>query len=195
MTEPTRKLNTIIADDEPLARRLLRVLLSEIPEIELVGECRNGHEAVQATLELTPDLLVLDIQMPGLSGFDVIRELQPDVVPMVIFCTGYERDDIDAMDAFDLDAVDYLLKPIDEKDLQLAVARAMERLHGASDSTEHNSPHGAAKTGAAAPDRLFNERNQGARRQHVQLDFPITVNGTVIPEDRRKVPDRRLIAA
>ncbi|MEH6592437.1 MAG: LytTR family DNA-binding domain-containing protein [Halioglobus sp.] len=136
MSESTRKLKTIIVDDEPLARKLLRASLSEIPEIELVGECRNGREAVQATLELTPDLLILDIQMPGVSGFDVIKELQADLVPMVIFCTAFQRY---ALDAFDLYAVDYLLKPIDEKRLQRAVARAMERYQNAGDSTEHKS--------------------------------------------------------
>ncbi|MFT6053098.1 MAG: two-component system LytT family response regulator [Halioglobus sp.] len=80
---------------------------------------------------------MLDIQMPGVSGFDVIKELQADVVPMVIFCTAYQRY---ALDAFDLHAVDYLLKPIDDKRLQRAVARAMERLHDAGDSTEYKSP-------------------------------------------------------
>jgi two-component system LytT family response regulator len=137
MTKATRKLRTIIVDDEPLARKLLRAMLLDVPEVELVGECRNGHEAVQATLQLTPDLLILDIQMPGVSGFDVIKELQADVVPMVIFCTAYQRY---ALDAFDLHAVDYLLKPIDDKRLQRAVARAMERLHDAGDSTEYKSP-------------------------------------------------------
>ena len=137
MTKPTRKLKTIIVDDEPLARKLLVALLSEIPEIELIGECRNGHEAVQATLQLAPDLLILDIQMPGISGFDVIKELQADVLPMVIFCTAYQRY---ALDAFDLHAVDYLLKPVDKKRLQRAVARTLERIDDASSSTEHKSP-------------------------------------------------------
>jgi two-component system LytT family response regulator len=137
MSELTGKLKTIIVDDEPLARKLLRALLSEIPEIDLIAECRNGREAVQATLELTPDLLILDIQMPGLSGFDVIKELQTDLVPMVIFCTAYQRY---AIDAFDLHAVDYLLKPIAGKRLQRAVARAMERLQGDRDGAEHKSP-------------------------------------------------------
>jgi two-component system LytT family response regulator len=137
MSELTGKLKTIIVDDEPLARKLLRALLSEIPEIDIIAECRNGREAVQATLELTPDLLILDIQMPGLSGFDVIKELQADLVPVVIFCTAYQRY---ALDAFDLHAVDYLLKPTSGERLQRAVARAMERLQADNDGAEHKSP-------------------------------------------------------
>ncbi len=119
-----RKLRTIIVDDEPLARKLLRVLLEQIPEIELISECKNGREAVAATQELEPDLLFLDIQMPGISGFDVIKKLQADLMPMVIFCTAYQRY---ALDAFDLHAVDYLLKPVDETRLLRAVQRACDR--------------------------------------------------------------------
>ena len=80
-----RKLRTITVDDEPLARKLLRVLLEQAPEVELIAECCNGREAVAATLDLAPDLLILDIQMPGTTGFDVIKALQADVMPMVIF--------------------------------------------------------------------------------------------------------------
>jgi two-component system LytT family response regulator len=171
MTDPARKLRTIIVDDEPLARKLLRALLSEIPEVELVAECKNGHEAVQATLRLTPDLLILDIQMPGVSGFDVIKELQADVVPMVIFCTAYQRY---ALDAFDLYAVDYLLKPVDEKRLQLAIARTRERFNDAVDSTEHKSPlmgaideiakKAAARSSTKQPDQSSEEPLAGDRK-------------------------------
>jgi two-component system LytT family response regulator len=171
MTDPARKLRTIIVDDEPLARKLLRALLSEIPEVELVAECKNGHEAVQATLRLTPDLLILDIQMPGVSGFDVIKELQADVVPMVIFCTAYQRY---ALDAFDLYAVDYLLKPVDEKRLQLAIARTRERFNDVEDSTEHKSPlmgaideiakKAAARSSTKQPDQSTEEPLAGDRK-------------------------------
>lgn len=126
MTESMHKLRAIVVDDEPLARRLMAALLAPIPSIELVGECRNGREAIQAVRDSEPDLLILDIQMPGLSGFDVVKELQSDFMPMVIFCTAYQRY---ALDAFDLHAVDYLLKPVDEKRLERAVARAQERFH------------------------------------------------------------------
>lgn len=137
MTKPQLRLRTIIVDDEPLARRLLRSLLDDIPEVELIAECRNGREAIEATRELAPDLLILDIQMPGSSGFDVVKELQADVMPMVVFCTAYQRY---AIDAFDLHAVDYMLKPVDGKRLQRAIARALMRFRGSDDGAEHKSP-------------------------------------------------------
>ncbi|MFT5692317.1 MAG: two-component system LytT family response regulator [Oceanicoccus sp.] len=118
------RLRTIIVDDERLARKLLRVLLEQSPDIEIIAECVNGREALDAARELTPDLMFLDIQMPGMSGFDVIKQLQTDLMPMVVFCTAYQRY---ALDAFDLHAVDYLLKPVDEKRLQRAVERAQKR--------------------------------------------------------------------
>jgi two-component system LytT family response regulator len=131
------RLTTIIVDDEPLARKLLLTLLSEMPEIEVVAECRNGREAVEACRELSPDLMLLDIQMPQVTGFDVVKELQSDLMPLVIFCTAYQRY---AVDAFDLHAVDYLLKPVVKKRLQRAVARAMERLQDDDSGTENKSP-------------------------------------------------------
>ena len=132
-----RKLKTIIVDDEPLARKLLLSLLSEITEVEVIRECRNGRDAVEACRDLAPDLMILDIQMPQVTGFDVVRELQSDLMPLVIFCTAYQRY---ALDAFDLHAVDYLLKPIDGTRLQRAVARAMERWQNDISAGEHKSP-------------------------------------------------------
>lgn len=137
MTTATRKLRTIIVDDEPLARKLLRALLAQLPEIELIADCKNGREAIVATQNLAPDLLILDIQMPGLSGFDVVKELQADLMPMVIFSTAYQRY---ALDAFDLHAVDYLLKPVDRRRLQRAVARALERFNDGGSSGEYKAP-------------------------------------------------------
>lgn len=131
-----RKLRTVIVDDEPLARRLMRSMLSDIGDIDLVAECRNGKEALAAAQGLAPDLMLLDIKMPGMSGFDVVRELQADIMPMVIFCTAYQRY---ALDAFDLHAVDYLLKPVDEGRLQRAVARARQRFES-EDTAPNKSP-------------------------------------------------------
>ena len=118
------KLKTIVVDDELLARKLMLSCLEELPEIEVLAECANGREAVTAVLELEPDLMFLDIMMPGLNGFEVIKKIQPELLPMVIFCTAYQRY---ALDAFDIHAVDYIVKPLDEQRLQLAVNRALAR--------------------------------------------------------------------
>ena len=118
------KLRTIIVDDEPLALNLLRAKLNKIPEIEIVAECKNGREAIQSTMDLAPDLMFLDIQMPGIDGFGVIKKLQSDIVPMVVFTTAFEQY---ALDAFDVHAVDYILKPIDEERIQRAIQRAILR--------------------------------------------------------------------
>ncbi len=136
MTQPSRRLRTVIVDDEPLARRLLRALLSEIPEVELIAECRNGREAIRITHAMSPDLLIMDIQMPGMSGFDVVKELQSDEMPMVMFCTAYQRY---ALDAFDLHAVDYLLKPVDGKRLQRGIQRAIARLQLEGETEDHKT--------------------------------------------------------
>lgn len=130
------RLRTILVDDEPLARSLLRTCLEEIPAIEVVGECQNGREAVQAVMQLSPDLMFLDIQMPGMNGFEVIKALQADTMPMVVFSTAYDQY---AIDAFDVHAVDYLLKPLEEERLQRAVERALTRFAEAGQQ-EHKFP-------------------------------------------------------
>jgi len=118
------KLRAIVVDDESLARQLILSCLKDFPEIEVLAECANGREAVVAVLELEPDLMFLDISMPGLNGFGVIKKIQPELLPMVIFCTAFERY---ALDAFDVHAVDYIVKPLDEQRLHLAVRRAQVR--------------------------------------------------------------------
>jgi two-component system LytT family response regulator len=137
LSKARRTLETIIVDDEPLARRMLEAMLEPMPEIELVGQCRNGREAVAATRELLPDLLILDVRMPGMSGFDVVKELQADIMPNVIFCTAFQRY---ALDAFDLHAVDYLLKPVDEERLSRAIARALQRAEDSAADQERKAP-------------------------------------------------------
>ena len=130
------KLRTIIVDDEPLALRLLESILADFPDIEVIERCRNGREAIHAVQEQEPDLLILDIQMPGITGFDVIKGLQAELVPMVIFCTAYQHY---AVEAFDLYAVDYLLKPLNVGRLQLALERAHARHREESDEADHKS--------------------------------------------------------
>ena len=115
------KLRTIVVDDEELARKVMRELLSAHPEIEVIAECKNGLEAVKAVGEHKPDLLFLDVQMPKLTGFDVLELIGPDVP--VIFVTAYDEY---AMKAFEVHAVDYLLKPVGKDRL----AAALKRLQG-----------------------------------------------------------------
>jgi two-component system LytT family response regulator len=137
LSDTTTTIRVLIADDEPLSRQLLRSLIEELDGIEVVAECRNGREAIERARELEPDLMVLDIQMPGTSGFDVVKELQADTMPNVVFCTAFQRY---AVDAFDLHAVDYLLKPVDERRLQRAVARARQRISETAAAQDFKTP-------------------------------------------------------
>jgi len=114
-------LRALIVDDEPLARRRLRSLLDAEVDLDIVGECEDGAAAVAETRRLDPDLLFLDVQMPGLDGFDVLAALGPSTNPAVIFVTAYDEY---ALRAFDVHAVDYLLKPFDRARLRQAIARA-----------------------------------------------------------------------
>jgi two-component system LytT family response regulator len=119
------KIRTLIVDDEPLARDRLRGFLQAEPEIELVGECGSGLEAVALITTATPDLVFLDMQMPGCDGLQVIGRLPEGKRPAVIFATAHERF---AVDAFDLAAVDYLLKPFDRDRFRQALRRAQDHL-------------------------------------------------------------------
>ncbi|MEM7360040.1 MAG: LytTR family DNA-binding domain-containing protein [Pseudomonadota bacterium] len=127
------KIRTIIADDEPLALNLIRSYLDRQPTIEVIAECKNGREAIDQVTRLQPDLIFLDIQMPGLTGFDVIKQLQTDIMPLVVFVTAYDRF---ALDAFDVHAVDYILKPLEEAGIERAVSRCAERLGNQADSSQ-----------------------------------------------------------
>lgn len=114
----------MIVDDEPLARSSLRRLLAEDPEVELVAECGNGREALAAVKAHSPDLMFVDVQMPGMDGFELVDELQADPMPLVIFATAFDRF---ALKAFDAHAVDYLLKPLDDERFRQALERAKQR--------------------------------------------------------------------
>ena len=114
-------LRVAIVDDEPLAREGVALHLRAEADIEIVAQCADGTEAVRSIRELAPDLVFLDVRMPGLSGFDVIEEIGVERMPAVIFLTAYEQH---ALDAFRVNAVDYLLKPLDLEKLTAALARA-----------------------------------------------------------------------
>ncbi len=118
-------LRTLVVDDEPLIRSGVRRAVSSIEGIEVIGEAACGSEAVEAMSRLQPDLVLLDVQMPDLSGIDVVRTIGPDRMPAVIFVTAYDEY---AVKAFDLHAVDYVLKPFDEERLRVAIERARDRV-------------------------------------------------------------------
>jgi len=114
-------VRVLIVDDEPLARRGIALRLREFRDIEIVGECQDGLSAVERIMELSPDLVFLDVQMPGMDGFEVLRTLPRDNLPCVIFLTAYEQY---ALQAFEFHALDYLLKPVDDERFAAAVERA-----------------------------------------------------------------------
>jgi two-component system, LytTR family, response regulator len=118
-----KKIRALVVDDEDLARLVLRELIQSRPEIEVIAECANGFEAVKAVAEHKPDLIFLDVQMPKLSGFDVLELIGTDTA--VIFVTAYDQY---AMRAFEVHAVDYLLKPIGRERFEAALERAKSRL-------------------------------------------------------------------
>ncbi|HXP60577.1 MAG TPA: LytTR family DNA-binding domain-containing protein [Dongiaceae bacterium] len=116
------KLRTLIVDDEALARQRLRQLLEAEPEIEIIGECADGREAVAAIRAGSPDLVFLDVQMPELDGFGVLEALANQPMPLIVFVTAYDQF---ALRAFEVHALDYLLKPFDRERFQAALRHAM----------------------------------------------------------------------
>lgn len=117
-------IRTLLVDDEPLARRGLELRLAGEPDIEIVRQCANGEDAVKAVAELHPDLMFLDVQMPGLDGFGALRAIPASQLPLVVFVTAYDHY---AIRAFEASAVDYLLKPIDDSRLAQALFRVRQQ--------------------------------------------------------------------
>ena len=122
-------IRVLIVDDEPLARAGLKKLCESDPDIEVVGECADGRAAVAAIEQVEPDLLLLDIQMPGMDGFEVLRAVGPDRMPQVVFVTAYDQF---ALRAFEVHALDYLLKPFGDKRFLDAMARAKQAVREAA---------------------------------------------------------------
>jgi two-component system LytT family response regulator len=120
-----QRIRTVIVDDEPLARRGIRAHLALEKDIEIVSECRNGREAVEAIEGGSPDLVFLDVQMPELDGFGVVDKVGVDRMPIVVFVTAYDRY---ALRAFEVNALDYLLKPFDGERFAQAVQRARNQI-------------------------------------------------------------------
>lgn len=120
------QLKTLIVDDEPLARDLLRSLLAEHFDVEILGECANGDDAIEALRDKSINLLLLDVQMPEMDGFDVVEEIGAENLPPTIFVTAFQEH---AVRAFEVQAVDYLTKPIAPERLGKALRRVREKLH------------------------------------------------------------------
>lgn len=123
-------IRTLVVDDEPLARERLHELLEDVPAVTVVGDAEDGPEAVDAIREKAPDLVFLDVQMPGMSGIDVIEEIGPEAMPATVFVTAYDQY---AIKAFDLAAVDYLLKPFDDERFEQALQRARTQIDSRED--------------------------------------------------------------
>lgn len=125
-------MRALIVDDEPLARRGVFLRLQKFADIKIVGECGDGLSAMKKILELSPDVVFLDVQMPGMNGFEVLRSLPKKNLPGVIFLTAYEQH---ALKAFEVHALDYLLKPVDDERFAATIDRArrlMDLFHSVS---------------------------------------------------------------
>lgn len=153
-------IRVLVVDDEPLVRRGIVALLAEEPGIEVVGEARNGTEALALIRGTTPDLVFLDVQMPGLDGLGVLAALEPEERPAVVFVTAFDQY---AVRAFDLHAVDYLLKPFDDERFRTALGRVRGRLRGvelAGDRAALSALLAELRGAPPGPDRLA-VREQG----------------------------------
>lgn len=150
-------IKVLIVDDEPLARKGVALRLKAHTDVEIVGMCSNGQQAVQRITELAPDLVFLDIQMPLMSGFEVLKALPAETQPTVIFLTAFDEH---ALAAFDVQALDYLLKPIDDARFLTAVERARRLIalkrQNATDGRTQDAPHPASET--ATPIKRFTVR-------------------------------------
>jgi two-component system, LytTR family, response regulator len=150
------RIRTLLVDDERLARRGLELRLAAAPDVEIVGECENGREAIEQVDALAPDLMFLDIQMPGLSGFDVLARLPQDSMPVVVFVTAFDRY---AIGAFEARALDYLLKPVEDARLEQALARVRSHLRDRAVLEQHERMLGLLAdvrgAGELAPEELL----------------------------------------
>lgn len=162
-------LRTVIVDDEPLARRGLRLRLAGETDIDIVGECSNGDEAVRTIAAERPDLVFLDVQMPGLDGFGVLRRLPLSMMPMIVFVTAYDHY---AIGAFEANAIDYLLKPVEEARLRQALFRIREQAQ--------------ARAAAAQRDQLLNLLGSVTGHPELSLEDALA-EGAALPDARKPI--------
>ena len=168
-------LRALVVDDEQPARDELCFLLRQDGDVEIIGQAADGVAALRLAGELQPDVIFLDVQMPGLTGFEVARRLLEAKVPsQLVFVTAFDQY---AIDAFSVNAVDYLLKPVDPGRLEMAVERARQRMSRAADSTEGTAVAGAPSLAGAVSDdqiekivRLVSERQSRREQIAVKVD-------------------------
>jgi len=129
------KIRTLIVDDEVLSRRGIEIRLHDAADIEILAQCANGHEALAVIQQYRPDLVFLDIQMPGMSGFEVLAHLPQESLPLVVFVTAYDQY---AIQAFEARAIDYLLKPIDEARFAAALTRVREHMRARNSARQRD---------------------------------------------------------
>jgi two-component system LytT family response regulator len=185
VAEPVATVRAVVVDDEPTAREVVMTLLTEHPTVQVVGEATNGTEAVELVRQLKPDLLFLDIQMPDQDGFRVLETLGDDVPRGIVFVTAHDEH---AIRAFDVHALDYVLKPFGRPRFRAAVTRALDGLRAmdaltmqrtlasiAADRSVDAKPAGELSIGDAAPDGSDKPRTTPPRRIGVRNGAKITI--------------------
>jgi two-component system, LytTR family, response regulator len=155
------RIRTVLIDDEVLARLALRQALATHEEVEIVAECGNADEAMQVACTLKPDLLFVDIQMPGMDGFELLQELSPQRLPLVVFATAYAEH---ALRAFDAGALDYVLKPIDQGRFNQAMSRVKEHWYALS-AVDGNVEHAMTVEDSGA----YAQRISVRKGEHIQV--------------------------
>ncbi len=148
-----KEFRTLIIDDERLAREELKSLLKEFNEIEIVGEAKNGEEGIQKVKELNPDLIFLDVSMPEMTGFEMLKHLEE--IPNVVFVTAYDQY---ALKAFEVNALDYVLKPVESERLEDAIKKLKER--DDNDFESENLPLTRKERQLSLEDRVFIKDNE-----------------------------------
>jgi two-component system LytT family response regulator len=152
----------LIADDEPAGRRTVQLLLAGDPEIQVVGQCCTADETIDAVLRHRPDLLFLDVQMPGGTGFDALAQIPPAAMPLIVFVTAFDEY---AIQAFAVDASDYLLKPFSDSRFRAALVRAKDRLRWRTAAEAERVATLLGRLGADGSTRLTPQATQGSPAQ------------------------------
>ena len=143
-------MKALIVDDEPIARQVLREELELFPEVQIAGEASDGREALQKIAQLRPDVVFLDLQMPAMSGFEVVRNLNGPALPVIVIVTAFDQH---AIEAFEAGAIDYLLKPVSEARLRKAVERAGHLIGKPAEIAAHTDRIAAAQPSSAPRSR------------------------------------------